>query len=116
MVRKRVTPVTGANGTLEVKLLTQRKHAMWPGATSVKIENIIKKKLETVSLSHSTPVNAEEREPALLAAAFRELAFPGSRAASPYTLTSKSSISPLTPSLPPLFWGYLVMVGVCGGV
>jgi hypothetical protein len=74
MLRKRVAPVTDANGTLEVKLLTQRKHATWPGATSVKIENIIKKKMETVSLSHSTPVNgAEEREPALLAAAFREL-------------------------------------------
>jgi hypothetical protein len=40
---------------------------------SVKIENTIKKKLETVSLSHSTPVNTEERESALLAAAFREL-------------------------------------------
>jgi hypothetical protein len=60
--------------SLEVKLLTQRKHATWPGAMSVKIENIIKKKLETVSsLSHSTPVNTEERETALLAAVFREL-------------------------------------------
>jgi hypothetical protein len=73
MARKRVAPVTDANGTLEVKLLTQRGHATWPGATSVKIENIIKKKMETVSLSHSTPVNTEEREPALLAAVFREL-------------------------------------------
>jgi hypothetical protein len=73
MVRKRVAPVTDANGALEVKLLARMKHAMWPGATSVKIENIIKKILETVSLSHSTPVNTEEREPALLAAAFREL-------------------------------------------
>jgi hypothetical protein len=76
MARKRVAPVTDANDTLEVKLLTlltQRKHATWPGATSVKIENITKKILETVSLSHSTPVKLEEREPALLAAAFREL-------------------------------------------
>jgi hypothetical protein len=74
MARKRVAPVTDANGTLEVKLLTQRKHATWPGATSVKIENIIKKNLETVSLSHcSTPVKLEEREPALLAAVFRAL-------------------------------------------
>ena len=71
MARKRVAPVTDANGTLEVKLLTQRKHATWPGATSVKIENIIKKNLETVSLSHSTPAKLEERESALLAAVFR---------------------------------------------
>jgi hypothetical protein len=63
--------VTDANGALEVKLLTQRKHATWPGATSVKIENIIKKILETVSLSHSTPVKLEGRESALLAAVFR---------------------------------------------
>jgi hypothetical protein len=46
---------------------------VWPGATSVKIDNLIKKKLETVSLSHSTPVKLEERESALLAAAFRAL-------------------------------------------
>jgi hypothetical protein len=65
--------VTDAKGTLEVKLLTQRKQATWPGATSVKMENRIKKKMETVSLSQSTPVKTEERESALLAAAFRAL-------------------------------------------
>jgi hypothetical protein len=41
--------------------------------TSVKMENRTKKFLETVSLSQSTPVKTEEREPALLAAAFRVL-------------------------------------------
>jgi hypothetical protein len=74
MARKRVAPVTDAKGTLEVKLLTQRKQATgWPGATSVKMENRIKKILETASLSQSTPVKTEEREPAPLAAAFRAL-------------------------------------------
>jgi hypothetical protein len=71
VVRKRTAPVTDAKGTLEVKLLTQRKQATWRGATSVKMENRIKKFLETVPLSQSTPVKTEEREPALLAAAFR---------------------------------------------
>jgi hypothetical protein len=77
MARKRVAPVTDAKGTLEVKLLTQRKQATWPGATSVKMENRIKKNLEAVSLSH-VPVDAgengtEERGSALLAAVFRAL-------------------------------------------
>jgi hypothetical protein len=62
-----------AKGALEVKLLTQRKQATWPGATSVKMENRTKNILETVPLSQSTPVKTEEREPALLAAAFRAL-------------------------------------------
>ena len=36
MVRKRAAPVTDAKGAVEVKLLTQRRQATWPGAESVK--------------------------------------------------------------------------------
>jgi hypothetical protein len=57
VVRKCAAPVTDAKGSLEVRMLTQRKQATWPGATSVKMENRTKKKIGD---SVVVPVDAGE--------------------------------------------------------